>query len=64
VQDSGEGRWTVAEAIEAEVPERLITLSLPERFRFRQNESFSAKVIASLRNEFGGHGVKKNKNQP
>ena len=59
VEDSGEGRWTVAEAIEQDVPAPVITLSLLERFRSRQEESFSAKVIAALRNEFGGHGVKK-----
>ncbi|MBI4825606.1 MAG: decarboxylating 6-phosphogluconate dehydrogenase [Nitrospirae bacterium] len=60
VEDSGEGRWTVAEAIEQDVPAPLITLSLLERFRSRQDDSFSAKVIAALRNEFGGHAVKKN----
>ena len=59
VQDSGEGRWAVAEAIENDVPAPLITLSLLERLRSRQEESFSAKVIAALRDEFGGHGVKK-----
>lgn len=59
VEDSGEGRWTVAEAIEQDVPAPLITLSLLERFRSRQDDSFSAKVIAALRNEFGGHAVKK-----
>ena len=59
VQDSGEGRWAVAEAIEKNVPAPVITLSLLERFRSRQEESFSAKVIAALRDEFGGHGVKK-----
>lgn len=59
VEDSGEGRWTVAEAIEKSVPAPVITLSLLERFRSRQDESFSAKVIAALRNEFGGHAVKK-----
>ncbi|MBW1742306.1 MAG: decarboxylating 6-phosphogluconate dehydrogenase [Deltaproteobacteria bacterium] len=59
VEDSGEGRWTVAEAIENDVPAPVITLSLLERFRSRQEESFGAKVIAALRNEFGGHGVKK-----
>jgi 6-phosphogluconate dehydrogenase len=59
VEDSGEGRWTVAEAIENNVPAPLITLSLLERLRSRQDESFSAKVIAALRNEFGGHAVKK-----
>lgn len=61
VEDSGEGRWTVAEAIEEDVPAPVITLSLLERFRSRQDESFSAKVIAALRNEFGGHGVKTKK---
>jgi 6-phosphogluconate dehydrogenase len=59
VEDSGEGRWTVAEAIEQDVPAPVITLSLLERFRSRQDASFSAKVIAALRNEFGGHEVKK-----
>jgi len=59
VEDSGEGRWTVAEAIERDVPAPLITLSLLERFRSRQMDSFSAKVIAALRNEFGGHPIKK-----
>lgn len=59
VEDSGEGRWTVAEAIEESVPAPVITLSLLERFRSRQEESFSAKVIAALRDEFGGHGVKR-----
>jgi 6-phosphogluconate dehydrogenase len=59
VEDSGEGRWTVFETIEQNVPAPAITLSLLERFRSRQEESFSAKVIAALRNEFGGHPVKK-----
>ncbi len=57
VEDSGEGRWTVAEAIENDVPAPAITLSLLERFHSREKESFSAKVIAALRNEFGGHRV-------
>ncbi len=59
VEDSGEGRWTVAEAVELDVPAPAITLSLIQRFRSRQEESFSAKTIAALRNEFGGHEVKK-----
>jgi 6-phosphogluconate dehydrogenase len=59
VEDSGEGRWTVHEAIEKEIPAVGITLSLFERFHSRQQESFSAKVIAALRNEFGVHPVKK-----
>ncbi|HKD73918.1 MAG TPA: decarboxylating 6-phosphogluconate dehydrogenase, partial [Ktedonobacterales bacterium] len=57
VEDSGEGRWTVAEAIEHDVPAPVITLSLLERFHSRQAESYSAKVIAALRNQFGGHAV-------
>jgi 6-phosphogluconate dehydrogenase len=59
VEDSGEGRWTVLEAIEKNVPAPVIALSLLQRFHSRQAESFSAKVIAALRNEFGGHAVKK-----
>ena len=59
VEDSGEGRWTVAEAIEQNVPAPVLTLSLMARFASRQDESFSAKVIAALRNEFGGHAVKR-----
>ncbi len=59
VEDSGEGRWTVAEAIEENIPSPTIILSLLARFRSRQEESFSAKVISALRNEFGGHAVKK-----
>ncbi|MHB9025850.1 MAG: phosphogluconate dehydrogenase (NAD(+)-dependent, decarboxylating) [Armatimonadota bacterium] len=58
VEDSGEGRWTVAEAIDLDVPAPVITLSLLARFASRQEESFSAKVIAALRKEFGGHAVK------
>ena len=59
VEDSGEGRWTVQEAIDLNVPAPVITLSLLTRLRSRQPDSFSAKVIAALRNEFGGHAVKK-----
>jgi 6-phosphogluconate dehydrogenase len=59
VADSGEGRWTVQEAIDLDVPAPVITLSLLTRFRSRQQDSFSAKVIAALRNEFGGHAVHK-----
>jgi len=59
VADSGEGRWTVQEAIDLDVPAPIITLSLLTRFRSRQPDSFSAKVIAALRNEFGGHAVHK-----
>jgi 6-phosphogluconate dehydrogenase len=59
VQDSGEGRWTVQEAIDLDVPAPIITLSLQTRFRSRQDDSFGAKVLAALRNQFGGHAVKK-----
>ena len=59
VADSGEGRWTVQEAIDLDVPAPVITLSLLARLRSRQEDSFSAKVIAALRNEFGGHAVQK-----
>ncbi|MGH7624991.1 MAG: 6-phosphogluconate dehydrogenase, partial [Gemmatimonadaceae bacterium] len=57
VDDSGEGRWTVQEAIDLNVPAPVITLSLLARLRSRQEESFGAKVIAALRHEFGGHAV-------
>ena len=59
VEDSGEGRWTVQEAIDLNVPAPVITLSLLMRLRSRQTDSFGAKVIAALRNEFGGHAVKR-----
>jgi 6-phosphogluconate dehydrogenase len=58
VDDSGEGRWTVIDAIDKSVPAPVITLSLLSRFSSRQDESYSAKVIAALRNQFGGHAVK------
>ena len=58
VADSGEGRWTVQEAIDHDVPAPVITLSLQTRFRSRQQDSYGAKVLAALRNEFGGHEVK------
>lgn len=58
VEDSGEGRWTVQEAIDLDVPAPVITLSLLQRIRSRQDEAFSAKVVAALRNEFGGHAVR------
>ena len=59
VEDSGEGRWTVQAAIDQNVPAPVITLSLQTRFRSRQEESFGAKILAALRNQFGGHAVKK-----
>jgi 6-phosphogluconate dehydrogenase len=57
VEDSGEGRWTIAEAIAEDVPVPVITAALFARFASRQDESFSAKVNAALRNQFGGHAV-------
>ncbi len=59
VADSGEGRWTVAEAIDLDVPAPVITASLMMRFVSRQEESFAAKLLAALRNQFGGHAVKR-----
>ena len=59
VQDSGEGRWTLHEAIERAVPMPALAAALFARFTSRQAESFSAKVIAALRNQFGGHAVEK-----
>jgi 6-phosphogluconate dehydrogenase len=60
VADSGEGRWTVADAIELDVPAPVITLSLMMRFVSRMDESYAAKLLAAMRNQFGGHAVKKN----
>jgi 6-phosphogluconate dehydrogenase len=59
VVDSGEGRWTVDEAIDLNVPAPVITQSLIERLRSRDKESFSDKLLASMRNEFGGHAITK-----
>ena len=61
VEDSGEGRWCVREAVESGVPAPLITLSLMSRFRSRQADSFSDRLVAALRREFGGHEVKAGK---
>jgi 6-phosphogluconate dehydrogenase len=58
IADSGEGRWTVQEATDLDVPAPVIALSLIMRLRSRQEDSFGGKVIAALRNEFGGHAVK------
>jgi hypothetical protein len=58
VEDTGEGRWTVQAALDENVPAPVITLSLQMRFRSRQEDSFSAKVVAALRHQFGGHAVK------
>ena len=58
VADSGEGRWTVQEAIDRDVPAPVITTALIMRLRSRQDDSYGGKVLAALRNEFGGHAVK------
>jgi 6-phosphogluconate dehydrogenase len=57
VEDSGEGRWTVQQAIDTAVPAEVITLSLMRRFRSRQQDPFTERVLAALRREFGGHAV-------
>ena len=57
VEDSGEGRWTIQQALETGVPAQVITLSLLRRFRSRQDNPFSDRVLAALRREFGGHAV-------
>jgi len=59
VADSGEGRWTVDEAIDHDVPAPVITLSLMMRFVSRQDDSYSAKLLAAMRNQFGGHATKR-----
>jgi 6-phosphogluconate dehydrogenase len=59
VADSGEGRWTVAEAIDLDVPAPVITLSLLMRLASRQDDSYSARLLAAMRNQFGGHAVQK-----
>ena len=58
VEDSGEGRWTVQEAVERGVPAPVLALSLFRRFRSRQEDAFSDRVLAALRAEFGGHAVR------
>jgi 6-phosphogluconate dehydrogenase len=58
VEDSGEGRWTVLEAIDRNIPAEVLTLSLMRRFRSRQDDTFTDRVLAALRAEFGGHAVK------
>lgn len=59
VADSGEGRWTVFEAVDLDVPAPVITLALQMRFVSRQDESYAAKLLAAMRNQFGGHAVKR-----
>jgi 6-phosphogluconate dehydrogenase len=58
VDDSGEGRWMVQESVELAVPAPVITLSLQQRFRSRQDQPFGPRLLAALRNQFGGHAVK------
>ena len=58
VPDSGEGRWAVAEAIDLDVPAPVITLSLQKRIQTRVHEDYSAKLLAAIRNRFGGHEIK------
>jgi 6-phosphogluconate dehydrogenase len=59
VADSGEGRWAAFEAINEDVPAPVITLALLMRFVSRQDESYAAKLLAAMRNKFGGHEIKK-----
>ncbi len=59
VEDSGEGRWTVMESINESVPAPVIALSLMMRFRSRQDDTYSGKILSALRNQFGGHAVQK-----
>jgi 6-phosphogluconate dehydrogenase len=63
VDDSGEGRWTVQESIDLAVPLPVITASLQARFRSRQDGPFGGKILAAMRNKFGGHAVKKTGNK-
>ena len=58
VDDSGEGRWTVNESVDLAVPTPTITAALYQRFRSRQEEPFGARLLAALRNQFGGHAVR------
>jgi 6-phosphogluconate dehydrogenase len=59
VSDSGEGRWTVFEAIDLDVPAPVITLSLLQRLRSRDSDSFADRLLAAMRNQFGGHAIKR-----
>ena len=59
VDDSGEGRWTVQESVDLAVPAPVITAALQQRFRSRQEQPFGARLLAALRNQFGGHAVRK-----
>jgi 6-phosphogluconate dehydrogenase len=64
VADSGEGRWTVFESIDLDVPAPVITLALQMRFASRDEENYPARMLAALRNQFGGHAIKKRNNEP
>ena len=59
VEDSGEGRWTVQEGVELSVPTPVISLALQARFRSRQEQPFGARLLAAMRNQFGGHAVRR-----
>ena len=59
VDDSGEGRWTVQESVDLAVPAPVISASLQARFRSRQENSFGARLLAAMRNQFGGHAVRR-----
>ena len=59
VADSGEGRWTVMDAINSDIPAPVITLALLRRFESRQDDSYAAKLLAAMRNQFGGHAIKR-----
>jgi 6-phosphogluconate dehydrogenase len=59
VSDSGEGRWTLQESVDHDIPAPVLYAALMTRFRSRQEDSFQAKVLAALRQQFGGHAVKK-----
>jgi 6-phosphogluconate dehydrogenase len=59
VADSGEGRWTVFESIDLDVPAPVITLALQMRFASRDEENYTARMLSALRNQFGGHAIKK-----
>jgi 6-phosphogluconate dehydrogenase len=61
VEDSGEGRWTIQEAIDRAVPAEVLALALMARFRSRQDDSFRDKMLAALRAEFGGHAVQESR---
>lgn len=61
VADSGEGRWTVFEAVDLDVPAPVITMALQARFVSRQKESFASKLLAAMRNQFGGHAVRRDR---